>query len=60
MSWKTSPRKGHLLAQIRTADGAAADGTLIEIHKVGGGPGDKTILQYGDGKTARNHPMGAG
>jgi uncharacterized lipoprotein YddW (UPF0748 family) len=49
MSWKTSPRKGHLLAQIRAADGAAADGALIEIHKVGGGPADETILQYADG-----------
>jgi hypothetical protein len=49
MSWKRSPRKGHLLVQIPVADGAAADGTLIEIHKVGGGPGDETILQYADG-----------
>ena len=49
MSWKTSTRKGDLLVQIRAADGAAADGALIEIHKVGGGPRDETILQYADG-----------
>lgn len=49
MVWKTDPRAGHLLAQILTADGAAADGAQVTIRKVGAGPADEAIVQYADG-----------
>ena len=49
MDWKASPRHGHLLAQILDADGRPADGALVTIEKVGGGPRDEAITQYADG-----------
>lgn len=49
MSWKSSPRHGHLLAQILLENGSPADGALVTIRKMGGGSRDEEIVQYADG-----------
>jgi uncharacterized lipoprotein YddW (UPF0748 family) len=49
MPWKTDPRVGHLLAQIRDADGRAADGAQVTIEKLGAGPNNETVVQFADG-----------
>ncbi|MBI3265271.1 MAG: hypothetical protein HYZ58_19250 [Acidobacteria bacterium] len=49
MDWKTEPRKGHLLVEIRDRDGRAADGAQVMIVKRGAVPGDEAAVQYADG-----------
>ena len=49
MGWKTDPRQGHLLALILDADGQPADGALVTIQKMGGGPRDESITLHADG-----------
>ena len=48
MPWKTKPRRGYLLARILDVTGAPADGAVIVMRKVGGGPADEH-LQHADG-----------
>lgn len=49
MNWKTDPRRGHLLAEIRDPNGKAADGVRVTIVKRGLRPGDGVLTQYADG-----------
>lgn len=49
MDWKTDPRKGHLLAEIRDEDHKPADGARVMILKLGAGPTDQAVIQYADG-----------
>lgn len=49
MTWKTEPRAGYLLARIVGANGQAGDGAVVEIQKVGAGPGDRAIVVRADG-----------